>query len=206
MSLEQSWSRAWQNLQLLPPNGLLDQLRTAYSEPQRHYHTQQHLQECLSLFSSAIDSATHPGEVEIALWFHDAIYDIRGQNNELLSAQWAVQALAQAGADMSVTQRVHELIMTTCHDAIPTGPDQQLLVDIDLSILGATAARFEEYDRQVQAEYSWVPSAIYRAKRREILSGFLDRPFIYSTQHFRDRYEMQARANLAHLVEQLAIK
>jgi predicted metal-dependent HD superfamily phosphohydrolase len=200
-SLEQSWSRAWQNLKLPPPVGLLDQLQAAYCEPQRHYHTQQHLQECLSHFTAAMDAATHPGEVEIALWFHDAVYDIHGHNNEHLSAQWAVQALAQAGADSSVTQRVLELIMATCHDAAPTGPDQQLLVDIDLSILGAPAARFDEYDRQVQAEYSWVPSDMYRAKRKEILISFLGRPFIYSTPHFRDRYEMQARANLTQCIK-----
>jgi predicted metal-dependent HD superfamily phosphohydrolase len=203
-TLEQSWSRAWQNLQLPAPVELLYQLLAAYNEPQRHYHTQQHLLECLSHFSAAIDAAAHAGEVELALWFHDAVYDIQGHNNELLSAQWAVQVLTQAGADTGITERVHDLIMATCHDTAPTSPDQQLLVDIDLSILGAPAARFEEYDRQVKAEYSWVPSAIYCAKRKEILSGFLARPFIYSTQHFRDRYEMQARANLTHCIKNQA--
>jgi nitronate monooxygenase len=50
---------------------------------------------------------------------------------------------------------------------------------------GVAAARFAEYDRQVKAEYSWVPDALYRSKRREVLHGFLSRPFIYSTRHFR---------------------
>lgn len=199
-SLEQSWFRAWQNLKLQPPSGLIDQLLVAYSEPQRHYHTEQHLRECLSHFSAAIDLAVHPGEVEIALWFHDAIYELRSHNNERRSAEWAVQALSLAGAEVSVTQRVFELIMVTRHDAAPIDSDQRLLVDIDLAILGAPPERFDEYDRQVQAEYIWVPSFIYKMKRRKVLSGFLSRPSIYSMNHFRERYESQARANLAKCV------
>lgn len=202
--LAQSWTRAWQHLRMQPPAELFDQLLTAYNEPQRHYHTQQHLLECLTQFTASIDAAAHPGEVEIALWFHDSIYNTQVPNNEHLSAEWAEQALARAGADKSVIQRVHALVMATCHDVTPTEPDQQLLVDIDLSILGAPAARFDEYDRQVQTEYSWVPVDIYQAKRKEIIHTFLDRPYLYSTPQFRDRFEKQARINLTHLVKQLS--
>jgi predicted metal-dependent HD superfamily phosphohydrolase len=38
-------------------------------------------------------------------------------------------------------------------------------------------------------------------KRKAVLKSFLARPHIYSTAHFRQRHETQARANLA-----LAIK
>jgi hypothetical protein len=36
--------------------------------------------------------------------------------------------------------------MATCHTAKPADADQQLLVDIDLAILGAEPARFAEYE------------------------------------------------------------
>lgn len=196
--LHNSWRRAWGNLQLAPPDGLIDKLLAAYMEAQRHYHCLQHLQECLSHFEGAAHLAAHPGEVELALWFHDAIYDVKGKTNELQSAQWASSELAAAGASPSVIQRVHELIMATRHDASPTDsePDQQLLVDIDLAILGAAPERFQEYTQQVRAEYSWVPGLIYRINRARILKGFLKRPSIYGTRFFRDRFEAQARDNL----------
>jgi predicted metal-dependent HD superfamily phosphohydrolase len=195
-SLEQSWHRAWGHLALSAPSGLLERLVAAYSEPHRHYHSLQHLQECLAHFSQAAGSAIHPGEVEIALWFHDAIYELRGKDNERLSADWARQALQAAGAASDAQARVHALIMATCHQATPTEPDQQLLVDIDLAILGADPARFAQYDQQVKAEYSWVPGFLYRMKRKEVLQGFLKRPHIYSTHHFRQKLEAQARLNL----------
>lgn len=191
-----SWQRAWATLGLHAPDGLMPRLLTAWAEPQRHYHTTQHLRECLALLEPELHSAQHRGEVELALWFHDAVYDPKGQDNEARSADWACQALAQAGADKAVQQRVRTFIMATCHDAEPVDPDARLLVDIDLSILGAKPARFAEYDAQVRAEYRWVPGWLYRRKRKQVLAGFLARPAIYGTDRFRERLEGRARENL----------
>lgn len=195
--LSHSWNRAWTDLGLVPQAGDLESLIQAYSEPQRRYHTVQHLEECMAHFDAAKALAQKPGEVAIALWFHDAVYGLQSKTNERESADWSTRVLAQAGAPPTTQQRVHDLIMATRHEATPTDPDQRLLVDIDLAILGATESRFAEYDRQVREEYSWVPSFLYNRKRKEILSGFLARSEIYSTPHFRDRYESQARKNLA---------
>ncbi|MEY8688494.1 MAG: N-methyl-D-aspartate receptor NMDAR2C subunit [Leptothrix sp. (in: b-proteobacteria)] len=194
--LEHSWHRTWNHLGLSAPPGLREQLLAAYGEPHRHYHGLQHLEECIARLDESIHLAARPGEVEMALWFHDAIYDLQGKDNERRSADWACRELAACGAAEPVIRRIDNLIMATCHAAVPLDPDQQLLVDIDLAILGAPPARFAEYNRQIMAEYAWVPDALYRSKRREVLHGFLSRPFIYSTGHFRARLERQARANL----------
>jgi predicted metal-dependent HD superfamily phosphohydrolase len=193
---QHSWQRAWSSLGLSAPEGLMQKLMDAWAEPQRHYHSLQHLRECLALLEPALDLAEHPGEVELALWFHDAVYDPQGKSNEERSADWAVETLAQAGASGDVQQRVRALIMATCHDAEPVDDDARLLVDIDLAILGADPARFAEYDAQVRAEYRWVPGWLYRRKRKEVLAGFLARPAIYGTAWFRERFEGRARENL----------
>ena len=194
--LGRQWARVWSDLNLVPPAGLFEQLVAAYEEPQRHYHSGQHLRECLAHFEEVHDLAHHPGEVAIALWFHDAIYDVRGKANEQRSADWAVAALASAKAPLASCERVRQLIMVTRHDAVPHDADQQLLVDIDLAILGASPQRFAEYEQQVRAEYSWVPGLLYNMKRKAVLKAFLRRKHIYSTPHFRQRYEAQARSNL----------
>ena len=180
---------------------LFARLMAAHAEPQRHYHTQQHLGECLSAFDGACALAEHPAEVEIALWFHDAVYDVKGHDNEQCSADWARDALRDAGVDTGSAQRVHDLVMATRHTAVPSAQDERLLVDIDLSILGAERARFDEYEQQIRREYAYVPGFLFRRKRREILKGFLDRPAIYSTPHFHDRLEARARDNLRRVTE-----
>ncbi len=88
--------------------------------------------------------------------------------------------------------------MFTRHAAEPVGIDAHVLVDADLSILGAQPARFQEYEAQVRSEYGWVPDAMFRSTRAKILKEFLGRPHLYCTAHFRERYEAQARRNLQH--------
>lgn len=194
---QHSWQRAWTGIGARGEGrGVYDQLLAYYSEQHRHYHTLQHLDECLAMFESVRELAEHPDEIELALWFHDAIYDTHRPDNEERSADWARTALIDAGVAIDSADRVHALIMATRHTANPILPDEQLLVDIDLSILGAEQARFDEYEEQIRKEYAFVPRWLFRRKRRAILQGFLDRPSIYSTPYFRDMLEQRARENL----------
>lgn len=190
------WAELWRQLAGRPAPALYGELIAHYGEPRRKYHTARHLDECFEKFDEARELATHPAEVELALWFHDAIYDTRRQDNERKSADWARASAMQAGVTGEAAARVHALVMATRHDAVPSGADAELLVDVDLSILGAAPERFDEYERQIREEYAWVPAFVFRRKRAKILQGFLARPAIFSTALFRDRYEQRARANL----------
>ena len=197
------WRATWASLNLAPPTGLCEQLLRAWGEPQRHYHTLQHLTECLALSETLRAHAEQPADIELALWFHDAVYDVQGHDNEARAAHWATEALATGGVDAARCQRVHDLIMATCHTALPASPDQALLVDIDLAILGAPDVRFAEYTCQIGAEYAWVPPQVYAVKRRAVLQGFLDREQIYTTPAVAQRLEQRARYNLAKAISSL---
>lgn len=200
--LHHHWLRAWNELQHTPAPGLYEQLLQAYNEPQRHYHTLQHLAECLQLQSESAHLAQRPAEIAIALWFHDAVYDVKAHDNEARSADWAVAALLAAGVSAEVQARVHALIMATEHTAAPLAGDAALLVDIDLAILAATPARFAEYERQIRQEYAWVPADVFVEKRNAVLQGFLARPQIYSTAFFQQQREAQARSNVQTVLQQ----
>jgi predicted metal-dependent HD superfamily phosphohydrolase len=139
----------------------------------------------------------------LALWFHDAIYDVKRHDNEEKSADWARTSASTAGVSAEVCDRVYSLILTTRHKAVPRGTDAEILVDVDLSILGAAPDRFDEYERQVRGEYAWVPEFIFRRERKAVLKEFLARPRIFSSTHFRDRYEQQARSNIERSLEWL---
>lgn len=148
------WLALWQQLGVArhADGALADtfvELTARYAESHRYYHTAQHIAECLAHFDSAQCLCEHAPEVELALWFHDAIYDPRAKNNELQSAEWAVRVMRDAGLASDVQSRVHALIMATAHNVLAQTQDAQVLVDIDLSILGADTARFDEYENQV---------------------------------------------------------
>ena len=195
--LQQSWERAWRGIGATSDGAALrDALTAAYAEPQRSYHTLQHLRECLALFAPAAGLASHPAEVEIALWFHDAVYEPGRPDNEERSAGWARVAAAEGGVAPAVAERIASLVLVTRHSGIAAGADEQLLVDVDLAILGAPERRFAEYERQIRAEYAAVPQATFEAKRCAILRSFLHRERIYGTPYFHAGFEAAARANL----------
>ena len=200
-----SWRQTWKELGAVAPDeGLYHRLVACWNEEHRRYHTVQHLGECLAHFAAVRNQARRPAEIELALWFHDAFYDPRRDDNELLSAQWARSSVLQAGLPVDVADRVHALVMATRHDAVPEDADAQLLVDVDLSILGAEPARFDESDEQIRAEYAHVPDEAYRQGRSRVLISFLTRPRLYSTEYFHAALEQRARQNLQRALARLS--
>ncbi|WAC75025.1 N-methyl-D-aspartate receptor NMDAR2C subunit [Roseateles sp. SL47] len=197
---ERSWARTWLALTGRQDEARRDELLARYAEPQRKYHSTQHLSECLQLCEEFGSLAQHPAEVEAALWFHDAIYEVKGAGNEERSADWAFDALQTAGASPASAALVRDLVLVTRHSAVPAGTDEQLVVDIDLSILGADRARFDEYEQQIREEYAYVPGIIFRHKRRQILQSFLDRADLYSLPPLKARLEARARENLRRVI------
>jgi predicted metal-dependent HD superfamily phosphohydrolase len=98
---------------------------------------------------------------------------------------------------------VSALILATKHDVIPSDKDQQILVDVDLAILGQPTAIFLEYENNIRKEYSWVLEKDFREGRAKVLKRFLDRSHIYSTSVFQAKYEDKARANLKASIQNL---
>jgi predicted metal-dependent HD superfamily phosphohydrolase len=96
-----------------------------------------------------------------------------------------------------VGERVHALVIATRHAVEPEGIDAQVLVDVDLSILGTDDARFAEYERQIRRGYEWVREQAYRTARSRVLKSFLERPALYATPWFAEHRKAQARRNLA---------
>lgn len=200
------WRQVWKRFGVSAPNEIFQDLIARYSEPHRKYHTMQHLDECFDKLQEIRAAAVHPNEIELALWFHDAIYDVKRQDNEERSADWARSTALAAGLSISIAERVHALVMATQHDAMPNHVDEQILVDVDLSILGAKPDRFDEYERQVREEYHWIPDLLFEAKRRRVLTQFLERSKIFSTEQFLNSYEAQARTNLERSIKKLMAK
>lgn len=196
ISIEQ-WQSTWNKLGLRAPAAhVFDAIMQAYSEPHRHYHTIRHLEECFSKLEELQAEAVHMGEIELALWFHDAIYDVKRHDNEEKSAAWACACLRQANAPEAITQHVGSLILATRHHEPTTDTDAQVLLDVDLAILGAPPERFQEYEQQIRDEYRHVPLPLFTHKRRQVLEGFLKRPRIFNTAAFFERYESLARRNI----------
>ena len=99
--------------------------------------------------------------VELALWFHDAVYDTGASTNELRSAELFLTV--SAGASFLFRHRVCDHILATRHSTTVRDPDRRFLVDIDLSGFGAPWEEFmrngdllrEESSGQTDVKYHY---------------------------------------------------
>lgn len=187
------------------PAAAHQRLLHAWEEPHRRYHTQQHLAECLArLHAWGQDLPDHDRALlTLSLWYHDAVYSIFRKDSEQLSAELARRDLCSFGVAAPAVGAVVELVLLTEHAAElrPGNELGALMLDIDLSILGASPARFQEYEQQIREEYQAVGHEAFNAGRRRVLEAFYAKadalaPTLYLTEHGRSLLP-QARANLA---------
>ncbi len=123
-------------------------IEDSYSEPHRHYHTGAHIEHCLRQFDRARDSMEDANAIELALWFHDVEYDPQSPNNEQESAERFRRSATGMMSD-DLVEQVYRLIMATIHDYAPQVPDEQYVVDIDLSSFGLPWNEFVIDSRKV---------------------------------------------------------
>lgn len=168
----------------------------AGGQPLRAYHNVVHIRHCLEQFREVRHCAKEPAAVETAIWFHDAIYNPRWRDNELHSAMFAERVLSYAGIHPAFIKRVEELIMATRHRETPTDADAMMLCDIDLSPLGASDKAFDKNSHLIRKEYSWLKEDEFFLKQAAFLKKFLERPSVFTTAFFREKYERQAHRNI----------
>jgi predicted metal-dependent HD superfamily phosphohydrolase len=192
-----------------PPHKLIMELQARYAEPQRHYHTWDHIEALLTHFETIKHALHDPVSTLWALYWHDAIYDPHRPDNEDASADLLVGDAAGLLTDLSL-KRADRIIRATKEHLVPSDisesdrHDLQIFLDIDLSILGARDDVFDTYEENIRKEYAFVPDDVYTQARSSILSGFLKRERLYFSDHFFKLWEHKARANLERSIARLA--
>lgn len=181
------------------------QIRNLYQSPHRYYHNLQHITECLQQFDQVKSNCSEPFLVEVALWLHDVVYDPLAHDNELQSSHFATECLQQTRLTQDMIDQVVLFILLTQHPSHPSSNDEQYLLDIDLSILGAAPPRFAEYEQHIRQEYQHVPQQRYQEARKQLLQHLLDSTPLYHSDYFNQHLQQQAELNLQQAIAQLSL-
>jgi predicted metal-dependent HD superfamily phosphohydrolase len=155
-----------------------ENLITRYSEPHRHYHTTKHLLDVLTMIDQLADDDDDLFLVQLAAWYHDAVYAIpAGQiSNEEASARLALRELSLVGLEQEDLNQVARLVrLTETHQPGLRDPEGELLCDADLAILASDPADYAEYVAAIRAEYAKVPEEQFLAGRLAVLTGLANR-------------------------------
>lgn len=189
-------------------NALWQDIAVRYNETQRAYHTLSHLEQLFEQFEQIKRKLSEPHIIALALYYHDVIYDPTRADNELKSAEYAVEALGHY-LSTEHCQHIYALIMMTASHQLNelANPDKSndaaYFLDMDLSILGASWPDYERYAQAIRQEYMHVPLADYRIGRMAVLNGLLAHPRLYLTDYYYEQLEVQARDNIKREVNLL---
>lgn len=173
-----------------------------YSEKHRAYHNLTHLNEIFKYADVYKQYIENYDCLAFSIFYHDVIYNIWKQDNEEKSADFAVKHLSKINIETSFLEKIHQqIIATKTHET--TDNDTKWMVDFDLGILGAPTEIYINYTKQIREEYKLVPKILYKKGRKKVLQHFIDKPFIYATEEFRNLYEDQAKHNLTNELNSL---
>ncbi|MFJ7068757.1 hypothetical protein [Streptomyces sp. NPDC101115] len=182
-------------------------LLSRWTEPQRRYHTAEHLLAVLDHIDELSEKGGEGGELELvrlAAWFHDAVYRPDRSENEERSAVLAEKALHEAGLTTHQVAEVARLVrLTATHDAAPGDLNGETLCDADLAILASNPDTYRGYTAAVREEYAFVPEAAFREGRATILRHLLALPRLFRTPYGAAVWEEKARENLEEELRQL---
>lgn len=176
-------------------------LLAGYREPQRHYHTLAHIEQCLGMFDQCKSLASNPDALELAVWFHDVIFEPGKSDNEKRSAQLYLQ-FANGVHDEPTRGLVDRLIMATLHDGSSlTDSDAMYMVDIDLSSFGLSWDEFLQDSQNLRLEGAELSDAEYYRRKTNFQNCLLAKERFYLSDYFAERLETRARENLARYFE-----
>lgn len=216
MTLEERYAALWTRLGATPDVTQGAAVVSAYNGAGRYYHNETHLKDVLEKLDWAKTALEKSGEIkhlaapekqklfdtiELALWYHDAVYDAKAKDNEEKSRDLFLQHAEKSGIPEDIKKEVAGLIDLTKHHKNAKTLPERILTDCDLAILGASPAAFAAYDDGIRKEYAHVPATVYKNARRSVLKGFLDQPRLFKTEAFHAQYDAPARANLGKAVK-----
>ena len=198
--LKERWTELMDRLSLPDNIDTLEELVTAYTLPDRHYHTLDHISAMLEVLDARKGMCDSPDLVELAIWFHDVVYEIDSDSNEYHSAQEALNFMMINKMSLDNKLDVNNLIMATTHKNPYPSQDSRLIADIDLHQLGAPWEVYHQNSLNIREEYRYVRDEVFYPERAKLFQNFLDRPKIYKTKTFQVLYEKQAQANIEKML------
>lgn len=205
--LKQIWNHTLMGHNQASVDKCFTDLVNHYSSKSRYYHNLTHIETMLSLAQSYKNKIEHYNMLILSIFYHDVIYNVKQQNNELKSWEYAQQHLKPFSLNATELACIQANIMATKDHKNPNNnSDINFMLDFDLFILGQSPKEYKAYTEQIRQEYSVYPDHLYYPGRIQVLKHFLNARNIYKTPEFMHHYEQQAKHNISEEISTLLAK
>ncbi len=175
-------------------------IETLYGEPHRAYHNLRHIEACFRVFEQlrrSEDFRESEKAVDLAIFFHDIVYVPGDKRNEEISAG-LLQIVRNIGtcSQSDVQHASVAILATKSHETVADNIVSQIMIDVDLSVLGGTGGEYALFVSRVRQEYAQVSNEAWRLGRATFLTKMLERKVIFQTPWAINTYEENARQNM----------
>ncbi len=155
----------------------LYEILSCWSEPQRHYHTQKHLEDLLTKINqrrSSLSVKDYEKLIIVAL-FHDIVYNPMSSTNEDDSGDMFIDKGYPHGytpdediiSKNDIDEIYQAIIDTKSHKA--TTFISKLFCDLDMSIIGSSYADLLELENGIYNEFKGYGNEVYKKGRLSFL-------------------------------------
>lgn len=208
----------WQELEHCHKTSALEALKSGYSSPQRVYHGWEHIEDLLRKLEVFHSLASRLDLIKSTVFWHDAVYQFHHDDGTLRpdseNVADSARLFLQYSEHTSVERdAIEDMIMATAehmgelHSSPEYYPgyskDRDLLLDLDLSGLGASWNHFCRMEEKIRREFAWVAEEDFRKGRGDILKKLLAKPSLYRRGETYALWEQSARSNLARRMAEL---
>lgn len=140
------------------------EVRSRYSEPHRHFHTTEHLNDVLGQIFDIYNCSLDLVPMIIAGVFHDIVYDPQRKDNEEKSVEVLESYVSDSEKNTDIIKQAKKIILATkTHDKI-----HDLISDFnkfDCSILDKGLPELLKWEKEIRNEYSFAPWDVYKERR-----------------------------------------
>ena len=196
------WTRCSRTAPDAGTTRIWDNLIRRYTEKHRHYHNKKHLVFCLQQLDLVAPLVESTDTIEMAIWFHDVVYEPMAKDNEQRSAA-LFKLMTKEHVSSAFIDTVSRIIVATKHNDAPTQEHAAYMLDIDLSSIGLPWRYFLQDCKDLRAETSGISDSRYYSGKIEFFNALLKKQNIYYTQYFSWRYEEKARQNMKRYISWL---
>jgi len=179
-----------------------NEIEKNYSSKSRHYHNLEHIENMLIELDNVKPTIEDLDSLLFAIYYHDIIYKSTKNDNEHQSALIFKKRISKTS--FTNLSKCMAQIEATKEHKLSNDYDTNILLDIDLSILGKSTKEYQKYCENIRKEYIIYPDYMYKRGRKKVLKSILDLNSIYKTDFFKKKLENQAKENLRFELNQLS--
>jgi len=175
-----------------------------YYTNKRFYHTLNHIKILLDSLHDFHITEVEKIKLELAIWFHDIIYNSKAKNNEEESINEFTKFAIYVGLNFDLNLEINDIIFATRHKDTAQTRLQKIMCDVDLKEFA-----FDNYiknSNNIKKEFSHLTDKEWIKGRSDFLKTFINKEFIYYTDEYRDALEDTARINLKKELDYINIK